>query len=207
MKRWKRNEVYRKQARKAGYRSRAAFKILEIDKRFDIFKDAIRVVDLCSAPGSWLQVVKERCVSPETVIVGIDIAYVKPIPGVHIIQRSVESPDLVTRLLELLHKPAHVVLSDCSPKLSGSKSLDKERQLWLAQLSFQLATRILEKKGNFVTKIFQSDEFRDFILQTKDHFHSVKTYKPKSSFQRSPEMYLIAKGFRRVSDLISQDVH
>ena len=205
MKRWKKNEVYRKQARKAGLRSRAAFKLLEIDNRFEILKHANRIIDICSAPGSWLQVVKERCKDPDTVIVGIDITYLKPIPGVHIIQSSIESPELEDQLTELLKKPVQVILSDCSPKLSGSKSLDRERQLWLAQLSFNLAKKFLAKKGHFVTKVFQSDEFRDFIFDIKKHFLSVKTYKPQSSFKRSPEMYLIAKGFKGVTEPANQD--
>jgi 23S rRNA (uridine2552-2'-O)-methyltransferase len=199
MKQWKRNEVYRKHAHKAGYRSRAAFKILEIDERFEILKNANRVVDLCCAPGSWLQVIKEQCVDPEPVIVGVDIAYVKPIHGVDIIQTSIDSPELASQIFALLKKPAQVVLSDCSPKLTGTRSLDRARQLWFAKLSFQLATRLLEKNGHFVTKIFQSDEIRSFISEVKNNFHLVKTYKPKSSFQRSPEMYLIAKRYRGVS--------
>ncbi|MHA2406308.1 MAG: RlmE family RNA methyltransferase [Candidatus Hermodarchaeia archaeon] len=205
MKRWKKNEFYRKQARKAGFRSRAAFKLLEIDKRFEILKHANRIIDICSAPGSWLQVIKERCDDPDSVIIGIDIAHLKPIPGVHIIRSSIEAPELDTRLTELLKKPAQVILSDCSPKLSGSKSLDRERQLWLAQLSFNLVKRFLAKKGHFVTKVFQSNEFRNFIIETKKHFLSVKTYKPQSSFKRSPEMYLIAKGFKGVAEPASQD--
>ncbi len=205
MKRWKKNESYRKQARKAGYRSRAAFKILDIDKRFGILKNAIRVIDLCSSPGSWLQVVRERCVNPEAVIVGIDVAHIKPIPGVHIIQSSIESPELISQLKEFFDNPVQVVLGDCSPKLSGSKSLDRERQFWLAQLGFKLATQLLGKGGHFVTKLFQSDEFRGFIDQAKKHFQSVKTYKPQASFKRSAEMYLIAKGFRGVSDSITLD--
>jgi len=201
--RWKKDEIYRKQARKAGYRSRAAFKLLEIDNRFEIFKDAARIVDLCCAPGSWLQVAKERCDVSDAVIIGIDIAYVKPISGVNIIQSSLESPKLVDQALGLLEKPAQVVLSDCAPKLSGNKSLDRERQLWLAKLSFQIAIKLLDKDGCFVTKVFQSNEFRDFVLQTRKSFRLVKTYKPQSSFKRSPEMYLIAKGFRGVSEPVS----
>ncbi len=205
MKKWKKNEFYRKQARKAGFRSRAAFKLLEIDKRFEILKHANRIIDICSAPGSWLQVIKERCDDPDTVIIGIDIAHLKSIPGVHIIRSSIEAPELDAQLTELLKKPAQVILSDCSPKLSGSKSLDRERQLWLAQLSFNLVKRFLAKKGHFVTKVFQSNEFRNFIIETKKHFLSVKTYKPQSSFKRSPEMYLIAKGFKGVAEPASQD--
>ncbi|MFX1577197.1 MAG: RlmE family RNA methyltransferase [Promethearchaeota archaeon] len=196
MERWTKNETYRRKARKTGYRSRAAFKLVEIDERFDVLKQAIRVVDLCSAPGSWLQVVKERCIGSNVVIIGIDMVHIKPIPGVHIIQSSIESPDLVTQILSKLEQPAQVLLSDCSPKLTGTKSLDRARQLWLAKLSYEYATKILEKRGHFITKVFQSIEFDDFITSVGNSFRSVKTYKPQSSFKRSPEMYLIAKGFR-----------
>ncbi|MFX1564536.1 MAG: RlmE family RNA methyltransferase [Promethearchaeota archaeon] len=204
MSRWKRDETYRKRAQEMGYRSRAGFKILEMDNRFEILKNAHRVVDLCCAPGSWLQVVRERCDNPESVIVGVDLTYVRPIQGVRIIQESIESPDLIQQLRDTLQKPADVVLSDCAPKLSGSKSLDRERQLWLAKLSFKLATELLERKGNFVTKVFQSDAFRDFTIRVKECFKLVKTYKPKSSFKRSPEMYLIAKGYRGSENPVSQ---
>jgi 23S rRNA (uridine2552-2'-O)-methyltransferase len=203
--RWKKDEVYRKQARKAGYRSRAAYKLIELDDRFKIFKGTMRIVDLCSAPGSWLQVIKERCSAPDAIIIGIDIAPVKPISGVKIIQSSLESPELGDKVLRFLEKPAQVVLGDCSPKLSGNKSLDRARQLWLAKLSFQFATKLLEKGGHFVTKVFQSDDFRGFVSQTRRLFRSVKTYKPESSFKRSPEMYLIAKGFRGVSEPVILD--
>lgn len=201
---WKKNEIFRKQARKAGYRSRAAFKLQEIDNRFGIFKHATRIVDLCSAPGSWLQIVKERCASSESQIVGIDIAYVKPIQGVKIIKGSINNSELVSEILEGLGNPAHVVLSDCSPKLTGNKVVDRERQLWQAMLSLQLALQLLGKNGHFVTKIFQSGEIQDYITEVKGHFKSVKTFKPTSSFKRSPEMYLIAKGFRGRKKPINQ---
>ncbi|MFX1509720.1 MAG: RlmE family RNA methyltransferase [Promethearchaeota archaeon] len=206
MSRWKRDETYRKRAKEVGYRSRAGFKILEIDKRFEILKDAHRVVDLCCAPGSWLQVIRERCVAPESIIVGVDQTYVQPIQGVYIIQESIESPDLIQQLRDILQKPADAVLSDCAPRLTGNKSLDRERQVWLAKLSFQLATELLERKGSFVTKVFQSEAFRDFTKQVKECFNLVKTYKPQSSFKRSPEMYLIAKGYRGCEKPPSQDV-
>lgn len=196
MSRWKKDEVFRRQAKKEGYRSRAAFKLLEIEARFRIFTDAKRIVDLCSAPGSWLQVAQELCKSPDSIIVGVDIARIQPIPRTQIIQGSIDDPEIAPRILGLLEQPAHVVLSDCSPKLSGNKRLDRERQLWQATLSLQLALQLLAKGGNFVTKIFQSGETKGFISKVQSTFQFVKTFKPKSSFQRSPEMYLIAKGFQ-----------
>jgi len=205
MAKWKKDEAYRKRAREAGYRSRAAFKLLEIEEQFSIFKHAKRIVDFCSAPGSWLQVIKECCKIPDCSIVGIDINYIQPLSGVHLIRSSIDDPKLKSQILELLQKPANLVLSDCSPKLTGSKAVDKERQLWQAKMSLHLALQLLEKDGHFVTKIFQSGEFRDFITHVKQYFNVVKTFKPNSSFQRSPEMYVIAKYFQGEVNLINQD--
>ncbi|MDO8123713.1 MAG: RlmE family RNA methyltransferase [Candidatus Hermodarchaeota archaeon] len=203
---WKKNETFRKQARKAGYRSRAAFKLLEIEQKFGILRKANRIVDLCSAPGSWLQVAQEKCNQSDYKIVGVDLNYIRPIEGVSVIQASIEESDLVSQILEQLTLPAHVVLSDCSPKLSGKKVLDRERQLWQAKLSLQIAVQLLEKRGHFVTKVFQTSEFQEFITQVKDYFKSVKSFKPKSSLKRSPEMYLIAKEFKGLSHQFNPDV-
>ncbi|MFX1299416.1 MAG: RlmE family RNA methyltransferase [Promethearchaeota archaeon] len=203
---WKKNEAFRKQARKTGYRSRAAFKLLEIEQKYAILRKANRIVDLCSAPGSWLQVVKEKCNQTDYKIVGVDLSYIRPIEGVSIIQISIEEPDLVTQIMEQLTLPAQVVLSDCSPKLTGNKTLDRERQLWQAKLSLQIAVQLLEKSGHFVTKVFQTSEFQEFITQVKDYFKSVKSFKPKSSLKRSPEMYLIAKEFEGLSHPFNPDV-
>lgn len=196
MSKWKKDEVFRRRAKKEGYRSRAAFKLLEIEKRFQIFKTAKRVVDLCSAPGSWLQVAKELCSQPDSIILGVDIVRVRAIPDVQILQGSIDDAKIVSTILERLIQPADVVLSDCSPKLTGNKSLDRERQFWQATRSYHLALQLLAKNGNFVTKLFQSDEAKEFITEVQNEFQFVKSFKPKSSFQRSPEMYLVAKGFR-----------
>ena len=192
---WKRDEIFRRRAKERGYRSRAAFKLVEIEKRFQIFKTAKRVVDLCSAPGSWLQVAKEMCSQPNSIILGVDVVRIRALPDVQILQSSIDDPKIVSTILERLIQPADVVLSDCSPKLTGNKSLDRERQLWQATRSYQLALQLLAKNGNFVTKLFQSDEAKDFIDEVQNKFQFVKSFKPKSSFQRSPEMYLVAKGF------------
>ncbi|MDO8056642.1 MAG: RlmE family RNA methyltransferase [Candidatus Hermodarchaeota archaeon] len=196
MSKWKRDEVFRRRAKNEGYRSRAAFKLIEIEKRFQIFETAKRVVDLCSAPGSWLQVAKDLCSQPDNIILGVDIVRIRAIPDVQILQGSIDDPKIVSVILERLIQPADVVLSDCSPKLTGNKSLDRERQLWQATCSYRLALQLLAKNGNFVTKLFQSDEAKEFITEVQNEFQFVKSFKPKSSFQRSPEMYLVAKGFR-----------
>ena len=195
MSRWKKDEAFRKRARKEGYRSRAAFKLLEIEKRFHIFKAAKIIVDLCSAPGSWLQVAQELCHQPDSIIIGVDVVRVRAIPQVQILQGSIDDPEILSTISERLGQAADLVLSDCSPKLSGNKTLDRERQLWQANCSYRAALQLLAKNGNFVTKLFQSDEANEFTAEVQEKFQFVKSYKPTSSFQRSPEMYLVAKGF------------
>jgi len=178
-----------------GYRSRAAFKLKEIENRFFILKSAQRIVDLCCAPGSWIQVIVESCKVPNCRIVGIDKVYVKPVSGAEIIQSDIDAQNLSSKILATLGGPANVVLSDCSPKLTGNKLLDRERQLWLAQISFNLASEILGKDGHFVTKVFHSAHLQELEIRLKSIFRTVKSFKPKSSFKRSPEMYIVAKKF------------
>jgi 23S rRNA (uridine2552-2'-O)-methyltransferase len=196
VKKWQKDEVFRRRAKKEGYRSRAAYKLLEIEDRFNIFKAATRIVDLCCAPGSWLQVARELCSDSDSIVIGVDIVRIRAIPQIHIIQGSIDDPKIVSRILEQLGQPAHVVLSDCSPKLTGNKTLDRDRQLWQATCSFQLALKLLVKNGNFVTKMFQSEETKKFTTAVQERFQFVKSFKPKASFPQSPEMYLVAKGFR-----------
>lgn len=195
MSKWNRGETYRRQAKALGYRSRAAFKLLEIERRFGLLRHARRVVDLCCAPGGWLQVVIELCGDSGCQIVGVDLVHVKPIQGVELMQASIDDPNLVSGVLERLGGQASVVLSDCSPKLTGNKTVDRERQVWQAQTSLRLALQILGQKGHFVTKIFDSNQARKLEAQARELFQSVKIFKPKASFKSSPEMYLVAKGF------------
>ena len=180
----------------AGYRSRAAFKLIEIEKQFSILRHARRIVDLCAAPGSWLQVVSEFCKGANCRIVGVDLAYIKPIERVEIIRESIEEPKLVSQIFDRLEGRADVVLSDCSPKLTGNKTLDRERQSWLVNRSIEFALQLLKQNGNFVTKVFHSGQFLTIKKKIEQNFESVKSYKPKSSFKKSPEMYIIAQRLR-----------
>jgi len=192
--RWRRNESYRRRARAEGYRSRAAYKLLEIERRFGILRGARRVVDLCCAPGSWMQVVTRVC--PNCRIVGVDVAYVVPLEGVEIIRNSIEEPSLISEIIEKLGGLADVVLSDCSPKLTGSKILDVERQGWLVRISLELAVKILQREGRFVAKVLQSKGTQELISLARIYFDYVRLFKPEASFKGSREMYLIARGFR-----------
>jgi 23S rRNA (uridine2552-2'-O)-methyltransferase len=196
MSRWDRQEPYRKQARERGYRARAAYKLLEIENRFGILQGAQRVVDLCCAPGSWLQVVTHCCRETGVRIVGVDTVSVKHLQDVKFIKSSIEAPELASSIREKLGGLADLVLSDCSPKLTGNKTLDRERQVYLAKRSLALSLELLSKRGHFVTKIFQSEQAREVVAIARDYFGFIKLFKPSASLSRSPEVYLIAKYFR-----------
>ncbi|MFX1475577.1 MAG: SAM-dependent methyltransferase [Promethearchaeota archaeon] len=196
MSRWDRREPYRKQARDKGYRARAAYKLLEIEKRFQILQGVQKIVDLCCAPGSWLQVVTQHCKESGLRIIGVDTAPVKPIQDVKIIKCSIDALDLASRIREQLGGLADLILSDCSPKLTGNKTLDRERQVYLAKRSLALSLEILSKGKHFVTKIFQSEQTGELVATAKNHFEFIRLFKPSASLPRSPEMYLIAKYFR-----------
>jgi 23S rRNA (uridine2552-2'-O)-methyltransferase len=136
--------------------------------------------------------------------VGVDTTYVRSIEGVDLIQTSIDSPDLVSQILERLGGRATVILSDCSPKLSGNKTLDRERQVWLAQTSLDLALQLLHRNGHFVTKVFDSNQARKLEAHSRKLFQSVKSFKPKASFKSSPELYLVAKGYLGPSPMTSE---
>jgi 23S rRNA (uridine2552-2'-O)-methyltransferase len=152
-------------------------------------------VDLCCGPGSWLQVVQQIC-SQDCQIIGIDSVNIQPLEGVEFIQCTIDDPKLVPLLRKKFGSPINVVLSDCAPKLTGSKTLDRQQQLFLAETSLSVAKQLLEKKGHFVSKLFQSEQFKEYEKRLRQIFDFVKSFKPKSSFKRSPEMYFIAKGFK-----------
>ncbi len=196
MSRWDKREPYRRKARAMGYRARAAYKLLEIEKRFKILHGAKRIVDLCCAPGSWLQVVTQHCKETDLDIIGVDIAPLKPVDDVKIIQSSIDAPDLAFRIREQLGGLANLVLSDCSPKLTGNKTLDRERQAYLGKKSLAIALEVLSKRGHFVTKLFQSEYTQELVTWTKNRFDFIRLFKPSASLPRSPEIYLIAKYFR-----------
>jgi len=201
---WDHGETYRKRAKASGYRSRAAFKLIEIEKRFGVLCNARKVVDLCCAPGGWLQVVADLCGKSDCRIVGVDLVPVKPIEGVEIMQASIDAPDLPSRIVERLAGRATVVLSDCSPKLTGNKTVDRERQIWQAQTSLDIGLKVLDRDGRFVAKVFESNQARQLEARVRRLFQSVRIFKPKASFKSSPEMYLIAKGFLGVSSKTAQ---
>jgi 23S rRNA (uridine2552-2'-O)-methyltransferase len=187
---WGRDRVYVR-ALKEGYRSRAAFKLTEIQERHHIIRESDNVVDLGAAPGSWLQVVRGITLGK---VVGVDISYMPPLDGVTTICGDFNDEE-VFREVSTLIPQAGVVVSDAAPKLSGQRSYDQARAIELGEQALAFATKILKPGGNFVVKSFQGQDFNSLLNDVKTRFFSVRTFRPQASRRGSTEIYIIAKNF------------
>lgn len=187
------NDPFAAKARAHGYRSRAAYKISEIDDRLRLLKPGARVVDLGLAPGGWTQVAIERGVKD---IVGVDLLPVDPMPPAHILQMDFTDPACGPKLIELLGGRPDVVLSDMAPNTVGHRRTDHLRIMGLIEAAAEFAIEVLRPGGAFVAKAFQGGETSEVIAQLKRHFTEVKNLKPKASRADSSEVYLVATGFK-----------
>ncbi|HEY9235898.1 MULTISPECIES: RlmE family RNA methyltransferase [Phenylobacterium] len=187
------NDPFAAKARAHGYRSRAAYKLTEIDDRLRLLKPGARVVDLGLAPGGWTQVAIERGVKD---IVGVDLLPVDPLPPAHILQMDFTDPACGPKLIELLGGRPDVVLSDMAPNTVGHKRTDHLRIMGLIEAAADFAIEVLKPGGAFVAKAFQGGETSEVIAQLKRHFTDVKNLKPKASRADSSELYLVATGFK-----------
>jgi 23S rRNA (uridine2552-2'-O)-methyltransferase len=187
------NDPFAAKARAHGYRSRAAYKITEIDDRLRLLKPGARVVDLGLAPGGWTQVAIERGVKD---IVGVDLLPVDPMPPAHILQMDFTDPACGPKLIELLGGRPDVVLSDMAPNTVGHRRTDHLRIMGLIEAAAEFAIEVLRPGGAFVAKAFQGGETSEVIAQLKRHFTEVKNLKPKASRADSSEVYLVATGFK-----------
>jgi len=187
------NDPFVAEARAKGYRSRAAFKLLEINDRFRLIRRGARVVDLGCAPGGWLQVAVERGAKA---VVGVDLLEVDPLPGATIVQQDFTGPDCGERLIELLGGAPDVILSDMAPNTTGHRQTDHLRIVGLIEAAAEFALRVLEPGGAFVTKAFQGGETGALLTLLKQNFAIVRHVKPKASRAESSELYLLATGFK-----------
>jgi 23S rRNA (uridine2552-2'-O)-methyltransferase len=187
------NDPFAAKARAHGYRSRAAYKLTEIDDRFHLLRPGMRVVDLGLAPGGWTQVALERGV---TNIAGVDLLPVDPLPPAHILQMDFTDPACGPALIELLGGAPDVVLSDMAPNTVGHRQTDHLRIVGLIEAAVDFAIQVLKPGGAFVAKAFQGGETAQVIGQLKRHFTDVKNVKPKASRADSSELYLVATGFK-----------
>jgi 23S rRNA (uridine2552-2'-O)-methyltransferase len=192
------NDPYVAEAKKRGYRSRAAFKILQLDDQFGFFRPGTRVVDLGAAPGGWTQVAVER-VKPETrggKVVAIDVTPMEPIGGATLIAKDFYEDDAPDVLKEALGGPADVVLSDMAAPATGDPQIDHLRIIALAELAHDFARQVLKPGGTFVAKVLQGGTEKSLLDQLKRDFAKVRHVKPEASRADSAEMYVVGTGFR-----------
>lgn len=191
------NDPYVKRAQIEGARSRAAYKLQQIDERERLLKPGMTVVDLGAAPGGWSQVAARR-VAPGGRVIAVDLLEMPPLPGVVFIQGDFGSAATLAELERLLgNQPVDLVLSDMSPNISGIASVDQARAGTLAELALGLSLNHLKPQGNFLVKSFQGEGFEAFVKTLRRHFTQVVTRKPRASRSRSSEVYLLGKGFKR----------
>ncbi|MEM2787067.1 MAG: SAM-dependent methyltransferase [Archaeoglobaceae archaeon] len=179
------------EAKKQGYRSRAAFKLKQINRDFRLIRKGDLVLDLGATPGGWSQVAVEL----GAFVVAVDINPMEKLEGVTFIQGDITDESLVETLLEI-SDCYDVVMSDASPKISGVWTVDHLRSIDLARASFRIAQQVLRLGGNFLVKVFQGEEIQNFYNELKPHFGFKKFHSPKASRKSSAEIYFIGKGFK-----------
>lgn len=192
------DDFYVKQAHKDGYRSRAAYKLLEINEKYRIIKPGMTIVDLGSAPGSWSQIAA-KLTGDHGMILATDILEMDNLGGVTFIQGDFREENVFNQLLEMLQgRRVDVVISDMAPNTSGNSAVDQPRMMYLCDLALDFASKVLDEKGQFLVKVFQGEGFEEYRKSIVKEFTVVKSVKPKASRPRSPEVYLLAQE-RKVS--------
>ncbi len=186
------DDPYVKQAKKAGYRSRAVFKLLEIQEKRRIIKPGQIIVDLGAAPGGWAQVAVPM-VGRKGAVIAMDILPMDPIEGVDFIQGDFSEQDVHDQLLATINgRSVDLVMSDMAPNISGLKAVDQPRAMYLAELALDFARGALKPGGDFLVKVFQGEGFDEYLKDVRDSFKKVVIRKPKASRPKSREVYLLA---------------
>ena len=187
--------MFVKRARESGYRSRALFKLEDIQRTDRILKPGMTVVDLGAAPGGWSQYAA-KVLQGRGRIVALDILPMDAINGVEFIQGDFTEEDVLEQLLSLVGSDRpHLVMSDMAPNTTGIATVDQDRSMHLAELALDFAGKVLAPGGDFLVKVFQGRDFQPFVRQLRGRFGTVKVRKPPASRQRSPELYLLARTF------------
>jgi 23S rRNA (uridine2552-2'-O)-methyltransferase len=191
------NDPYVAEAKKRGYRSRAAFKLLQMDERFHFLKPGARVVDLGAAPGGWTQVAADQVLkNGKGKIVGIDILEMEPVPGATILHLDFMTDEAPDKLKALLQGAADVVLSDLAASATGHQQTDHLKIMALAETAYQFASEVLAPGGAFIAKVLQGGATGDLLKILKRDFAEVRHVKPPASRKDSAEIYVVALGFR-----------
>lgn len=189
-------EYFYKMAKKMGYRSRASFKLLQLNDRYSLIKKGDVVVDLGAAPGGWMQVTLEK-VGETGFVLGVDIQPIEKFhqPNARTLLADVTKETTAEEILRILPRRADVVLSDVSPKITGIWDINHLKSIDLAKASFHLAEKILAQNGNLLMKVFQGGQLQNLLAEIRKKFTFFKTSKPSASRRKSAEIYIIGKGF------------
>ena len=194
------NDPYVKQAQKDGYRSRASYKLLEVQEKYKLIRPGMSVVDLGAAPGGWSQVTS-RLIGGQGRLIASDILEMDSIPDVTFIQGDFTRDDVLAQILEAVgNSQVDLVISDMAPNMSGTPEVDMPKAMFLCELALDLAARILKQGGNFVIKVFQGEGFDAYVKDARQKFDKVQMIKPDSSRGSSREQYMLAWGYRGRSE-------
>ena len=194
------NDPYVKQAQKDGYRSRASYKLLEIQEKYKLIRPGMSVVDLGAAPGGWSQVTS-RLIGGQGRLIASDILEMDSIPDVTFIQGDFTEDEVLAQILEAVgNSQVDLVISDMAPNMSGTPEVDMPKAMFLCELALDLAGRILKPGGNFVIKVFQGEGFDAYVKDARQKFDKVQMIKPDSSRGSSREQYMLAWGYRGHSE-------
>ena len=191
------HDTYYKKAKQEGYRSRAAYKLIELQQRFRLMKAGDWVLDLGAAPGGWLQVAA-RVVGPHGKVIGVDLQAIDGFRegNIMLVQGDITADDTERKIKKLMGGPPHCVISDLAPRLSGIRDADTARCLELNRAALKIATELLRPGGTLLIKSFINNELPAFTLEIKKHFRSVQRTRPEATRQASSEFYFCAKDFR-----------
>lgn len=190
------NDPYVKQAQKDGYRSRASYKLIELNAKDKLIRPGMRVMDLGSAPGGWSQVAG-RLVGDKGRVLATDILPMDPLKNVDFIQGDFTEEAVLNQILDLLNgNKLDLIISDIAPNISGIDSADQASSIYLVELALDMARKVLKPKGNFVAKVFQGAGSEAYLKDLRTSFEKVLIRKPAASRPRSREVYVVAKGFK-----------
>jgi 23S rRNA (uridine2552-2'-O)-methyltransferase len=190
------DDEYVKMAQAQGYRSRAIFKLKEIQDKDQLIKPGMNIVDLGAAPGGWSQLARQL-IGKKNKIIALDILPMEALDGVEFIQGDFREEAVLDRLHTLLEGvPVNLVMSDMAPNMSGNKGMDQPRAIYLGELALDTAKTVLAKDGSFLVKLFHGEGFEAFHHEMQRYFSKVVIRKPKASRPRSNEVYILAKGFK-----------
>lgn len=190
------DDEYVKMAQVQGYRSRAVFKLKEINEKDNLIKNGMNIVDLGAAPGGWSQLARQL-MGKSGQLIALDILPIEPLEGVTTILGDFREESVINALyVELAGAPIHLIMSDMAPNMSGNKATDQARSIYLGELALDMAKTVLAKQGTFLVKLFQGEGFEAFHKEVQAAFTQVIIRKPKASRPRSNEVYILAKGYR-----------